>query len=154
VSKGSGSKLAKVRPGSTLRVEIHLSNFCAYTSALTCADVGLLQHLLVLEAVGDPLPQITKPCVQRAFDRREDYRRIKGGFGRRRLSTKVRLAVYQRDQGRCAYCSNPVNWPQYHCDHVEPVAKGGSDDIDNLCVACVPCNLAKAAKSLSDWLAR
>lgn len=34
-------------------------------------------------------------------------------------------------------------------DHIVPVAKGGGNDEDNLCTACVPCNQGKSDRDLN-----
>lgn len=36
---------------------------------------------------------------------------------------------------------------QFHIDHILPIAKGGTDDSDNLCFACELCNLHKWTKT-------
>ena len=33
---------------------------------------------------------------------------------------------------------------EFHIDHVIPTSKGGTDDFDNLALACVSCNLSKS----------
>ena len=37
-----------------------------------------------------------------------------------------------------------------HVDHIDPVANGGSNNIDNLITSCDCCNLGKGARLLSD----
>lgn len=140
-----------VRPGSTLRVEVHLSTFCALTGALSCEDVGELMQMLMAEAAGAEVEESAVRCVNRAFARRDEYRRIRGGFGRSRLSKATRQAVFERDGGCCSYCGQTIAWSDYHCDHIEPLSKGGSDDMANLTASCRPCNLAKAAKLPAEW---
>lgn len=52
---------------------------------------------------------------------------------------------------RCAYCGArdcPLN-----IDHVRPRARGGSDRVSNLTLACVPCNEAKGARRVEEFLA-
>lgn len=141
----------KVRPGSTLRLELHLPTFIMYEIVLTAAETGELMRMLMCEAVGMEVPPASHCRVQMAYDKREEYRRIKGGFARATLPLATRKAVFERDGGTCRYCSAVVTWEAYHCDHVEPVSKGGSDDISNLAASCIPCNLSKAAKPLADW---
>jgi hypothetical protein len=68
---------------------------------------------------------------------------------RRGLSKRVRFEVFKRDGFRCQYCgATPLQSP-LHCDHVEPVAGGGSNDMDNLVTACQDCNLGKSDVPLS-----
>jgi hypothetical protein len=54
----------------------------------------------------------------------------------------VRLAVFQRDGGRCATCGS-VQHLQF--DHIIPVALGGASTEANLQVLCEECNRAKGA---------
>lgn len=57
------------------------------------------------------------------------------------------LATWNR---RCAYCdasSVPLN-----IDHIHPRSRGGSDRISNLTLACIPCNQAKNATPLEEFL--
>lgn len=73
---------------------------------------------------------------------------------RQPIPPEIRLAVYQRDGGRCRYCGDPVALDRFHCDHEVSVADGGTDDADNLLTACPPCNLSKGRKPLSVWRGR
>lgn len=61
----------------------------------------------------------------------------------------IRAEVFARDNYTCQYCS--AQGVELECDHVIPVASGGSSELDNLKTACKPCNRAKAAKSLEEW---
>lgn len=69
---------------------------------------------------------------------------------------KLRAAVLERDDYTCRYCGQrhfpprrPRGWMErgetalLHVDHVVPISKGGTDDLDNLVTACVSCNLSK-----------
>ena len=68
----------------------------------------------------------------------------------RGLSQKNRKAVFTRDGEVCAYCKTTEG--PFHIDHVKPVAKGGSDELENLCVACAGCNIAKSDMALAAFL--
>ena len=64
-------------------------------------------------------------------------------------STSVILLLYDRQNGRCAYCGDSLIREVKmnatpHVDHVEP---NGCSDIDNLCLACAYCNFAKNCRS-------
>jgi hypothetical protein len=55
-------------------------------------------------------------------------------------------AVARRAGHRCEYCRAPeavFNFP-FEVEHVVPVSHGGTDDADNLALACRSCNLWKA----------
>jgi len=67
----------------------------------------------------------------------------------RGLSRALRAAVFTRDGKVCAYCKTTQG--KFHIDHIVPVAKGGTDDLENLTVACAGCNLSKSDLSLEQW---
>jgi 5-methylcytosine-specific restriction endonuclease McrA len=54
----------------------------------------------------------------------------------------VRLAVFERDGGRCVECGSGFDI-QY--DHVIPLALGGATTLQNRQILCAPCNRAKGA---------
>lgn len=62
---------------------------------------------------------------------------------RRKLPNAVRVAVFTRDSFACVKCGSRSN---LEVDHIHPVAKGGSDDLENLQTLCAPCNRRKGAK--------
>lgn len=58
----------------------------------------------------------------------------------------VRELVRARAAGRCEYCGLPqalVPMVVFHVEHVVPRQHGGSDDPQNLALACFHCNLHK-----------
>ncbi|MGP3913114.1 RNA-guided endonuclease IscB [Nonomuraea sp. 10N515B] len=64
---------------------------------------------------------------------------------------EVREYLLAKWRRRCAYCDAmdvPLN-----IDHIHPRSRGGSDRIANLAVACVPCNVAKNARPVEEFLA-
>jgi hypothetical protein len=50
----------------------------------------------------------------------------------------------------CAYCDTK-NTP-LQIEHIRPKARGGSDRVSNLTLACVRCNTEKAARDVSDFV--
>ena len=48
----------------------------------------------------------------------------------------------------CAYCGATG---QLHWEHIIPLSRGGPDNIDNIVLACPPCNLSKGAADVIDW---
>lgn len=58
-----------------------------------------------------------------------------------------RVLVDEYD-GRCAYCGSAGKMTR---DHVVPLSRGGSDDIDNIVPACPTCNSSKGDRTLDEW---
>jgi hypothetical protein len=56
-----------------------------------------------------------------------------------------------RDGWRCTYCDRRVNRRTRHIDHSVSVANGGTDHLNNLRLACAPCNLLKGALNARDF---
>lgn len=63
---------------------------------------------------------------------------------------ELRAIVFARDDYTCTYCK--VRGGRLECDHVHPLSRGGSNELDNLTTACQPCNRSKHAKLLGEWL--
>ena len=76
------------------------------------------------------------------------------------VDIKKRKMVEEKTGGKCFYCgikltkiyffdergnvvSTHHNW---HVDHVKPLSKGGTYDIENLVPSCPTCNMKKGAK--------
>lgn len=50
--------------------------------------------------------------------------------------------------GPCSYCGAEADeW-----DHVEPLTRGGPNDVFNIVPCCRPCNLSKNNRTLLEWL--
>lgn len=63
----------------------------------------------------------------------------------------LRYAVLERDGERCNYCGTS-NGP-LHVDHVIPLIQGGTNDLNNLVVACRECNCGKSGRTPEEWMA-
>jgi 5-methylcytosine-specific restriction endonuclease McrA len=62
------------------------------------------------------------------------------------MTEAVRRLVRQRAKHRCAYCQlyqddSPL--AALHIEHIRPIKHGGTDVLENLCLACIDCNLHK-----------
>lgn len=83
------------------------------------------------EAILDTLVRITK---------RELMMPSEGG-NTRHIPQDVKLAVWQRDQGKCTQCG-ATDYLEF--DHIIPHSKGGANTVNNIQILCRRCNLAKA----------
>lgn len=72
------------------------------------------------------------------------------------LSTTRRkmLRLGERDGEHCVWCSTQLSYRSLHAtlDHVRCRSHGGADGLDNLVLACAPCNHARANAPASAWL--
>jgi hypothetical protein len=63
------------------------------------------------------------------------------------LSAKQRNQIYERCEGKCAYCEGTILFNEvFHIDHIHPISKGGTNDDSNLTLSCVACNVRKRDK--------
>jgi 5-methylcytosine-specific restriction endonuclease McrA len=58
------------------------------------------------------------------------------------LSRSLRSQVRLRATGLCEYCHSPeaISSARFEIDHVQPRSLGGSDEFNNLALACQRCN--------------
>ncbi len=68
---------------------------------------------------------------------------------RKPLSKKIRFDVFKRDLFCCQYCGNYPPTVVLEVDHIIPVSKKGTNDIDNLITSCFDCNRGKSDNELN-----
>lgn len=62
------------------------------------------------------------------------------------MDAQTRAQVQERAENRCEYCQlhqedSPL--APLHVEHIRPKIHGGTDELDNLALACIDCNLHK-----------
>lgn len=64
------------------------------------------------------------------------------------ISESLRRKVAEASGHRCGYCRTAqlISAAQMHVEHIVPLAAGGSDDEENLWLACAWCNSYKSSK--------
>lgn len=68
---------------------------------------------------------------------------------RKAISKKTRFEVFKRDSFTCQYCGSHPPTVVLEPDHIDPVANGGGNEMDNLVTACFDCNRGKAGNLLT-----
>lgn len=68
---------------------------------------------------------------------------VRGAQGKH--TAKQIKALHKLQRAKCVYCGRSIskNW---HVDHIMPIARGGGNDIKNIQLLCISCNLRKSAK--------
>lgn len=75
-------------------------------------------------------------------------------MNRKNITKAEREKVYQKYNGRCAYCGKEIEYKDMQVDHFVPLEgyrEKGTNDFDNLMPACRRCNHYKRANSLEGW---
>lgn len=68
------------------------------------------------------------------------------GYAVRRGENVTTKRLYQIYKGICQYCLQKIPFSLATKDHVHPRSLGGSNDAENLVLACLPCNSAKGSQ--------
>lgn len=91
----------------------------------------------------------TIPGQLAARARRIMRRSRERNVGGRVKASDIKL-LQEKQDNKCAYCGKHLD--KYHVDHIKPISKGGTNDINNLALSCPECNLRKSNKDLDDFL--
>lgn len=84
---------------------------------------------------------------------------------RRQLAVRHGCFFGQRKKVKCHYCDKHgeivwfeqtrghgwVSFVDLEMDHVEPELRGGKTVLENLVLACLPCNRSKHFKTIAEW---
>ena len=65
------------------------------------------------------------------------------------------LILFDIQNGKCVYCDcelEKLGKQRFHCDHIQPVSKGGTSWISNIQLLCPHCNLSKGNKTHEEFL--
>ena len=68
---------------------------------------------------------------------------------RRQIPENIQNQVRQRANCLCEYCHASEQWQyvEFTIEHIIPLTKRGTNDIDNLALACFHCNRQKSNKT-------
>lgn len=83
--------------------------------------------------------------IARAAKERAKRANAEGHF-----TTNDVVVIFERQKGKCANCRISVRRNR-HVDHIQPLAKGGTNSPRNLQILCPPCNHRKHAKDPLVW---
>lgn len=69
-------------------------------------------------------------------------------------NARIKQRLFESGGARCSYCGRPFPKMRLQIDHVVSRRDLGSDDIENMLLACPSCNASKGASPLAEWLVR
>ncbi len=102
-----------------------------------------LQRLCPIQAISMELVRFDTHLMQHAGISGVEYQQGElAGY-------EVREYLLEKWQRRCAYCG-ATNVP-LQIEHIIPKARGGSNRISNLTLACEPCNTAKGTQTATEF---
>lgn len=73
---------------------------------------------------------------------------------RKRLKKSERMEIYNKTNGRCAYCGCELRYEDMQVDHIVPLngwSQKGNDTLDNMLPACRSCNHYKSRSTLEGF---
>lgn len=114
-----------------------------------CARSGIALAVVKIAAklIEEPEPRKT---VRDGYSKSRDSNKSRRGLSNEQW-TELRAEVYARDGERCQYCGDTDDLT---CDHIVPLVRGGTNELENLTIACRRCNSSKGHKLLSEWRGR
>jgi len=77
--------------------------------------------------------------------------------GRKKLPQKVRTKVWNKFfnhedfSGKCTVCEDPITKDDYQCGHITAVAKGGTNNLNNLAPVCGSCNRSMMTENMDEY---
>lgn len=66
------------------------------------------------------------------------------------MSKRNKKIVFDKFDGRCAYCGCVLTDKNFTIDHIKPLCKGGKDTADNKFPSCRECNEGKGSMTLKE----
>ena len=93
-------------------------------------------------------PRIKKPSRYALTKERRRLREemAEGSHTREEFEEKVRFREY-----RCHYCGKQFPRKQLYREHLTPLIRGGSNDINNIEPACYRCNFSKGTRTEEEY---
>ena len=65
-----------------------------------------------------------------------------------------RKILFERDSGKCCFCSTQLTLKSMTLEHIIPQSKKGSDDIENLTISCFDCNNKRGDTDFDTFMKR
>ena len=70
------------------------------------------------------------------------------------IRKNVREEVWKKTHGYCSYCGTKFKPWEFCIEHMTPLSRGGTNEIENLVPSCIECNSIKGSKTLEEFRER
>lgn len=70
---------------------------------------------------------------------------------RKRITPSERQCIYNKYNGRCAYCGQLITRKAFHVDHIKSLHKGDAGALDNMLPSCGSCRRYKSSYDLETF---
>jgi 5-methylcytosine-specific restriction endonuclease McrA len=70
------------------------------------------------------------------------------------MQKSKREQIYNKYNGRCAYCGQKIEYKDMQVDHIRAKYLGGEDSIDNYMPSCKACNFYKSTLDIESFKKR
>lgn len=69
---------------------------------------------------------------------------------RKSITKKIKFEILKRDSFTCQYCGKEAPNVVLEVDHINPICKGGGNDLFNLITSCYDCNRGKSGRTIKN----
>lgn len=152
-TQGSALNCLKVLMKTYLQTRSKKTSSHESTSEATQKSAPENTHKLAPESAHKKVPRATSPSGTRSRHTPSSLTKVAGSASKaaapapgRFIPAVTRRAIYERDQHRCQNCGSKY---ALQIDHIEPVAKGGTTEPENLRLLCRSCNLSRARQTFA-----
>lgn len=71
-------------------------------------------------------------------------------MNRRTFTLYEKQVICAKCNGKCAICGKPVKFKKMTIDHKQPLSRGGTNNYNNLQLACLSCNRLKSNLTMQE----
>ena len=150
MTRYSGIDLYKIKEGDIVKVTYESGNQSIFRitkiedNYKTIKGINLNQYGQLSEEIGGFCSSVTIEILE---TKEQEEARHK----RKAITKKQREQIYNKYNGRCAYCGQNIEYKEMQVDHIKAKYLGGEDKIENYVPACKPCNFYKTTLDIDSF---
>jgi hypothetical protein len=79
------------------------------------------------------------------------FKTIVGTKRKRNIGKRTIRNLLEMQENSCAYCDKPLQFIEFHIEHIIPLCCGGTNNFSNLCISCPRCNYLAGTRWFFDF---